>query len=175
MSRNTFPEPQPDRASYHRIGRGSSTIHSVGTPHTPLFKWGRQLLWLGYRRIGRGSSIPQSSLFLVPILIIGGTVINRGLSVLFLPLCRVGVTNKFFSSIHLVRTRLDLYNKKPAYMFKMNKIIFRLHLDMSRGVFWLPGKKKADTKLTVVMCCQIFDKKSLASSSSVFWRRLVTR
>ena len=41
-------------------------------------------------------------------------------------------------------------------MFEMNKIIFRPHLDLSRGVFVLPGKTKmkADTKLIVVMCCQ---------------------
>ena len=42
---------------------------------------------------------------------------------------------------------------------------------MSRGFFGLPvkSKKKAFTKLTVVMCCQIFDRKSVASSSGEFW------
>ena len=43
---------------------------------------------------------------------------------------------------------------------------------MSRGVFGLPGKTKmkADTKLTVVLCCQIFAGKSVAPSSGDFWR-----
>ena len=37
-------------------------------------------------------------------------------------------------------------------MFEMNKIMFRPHLDMSGGVFGLPGKTKikAYTKLTAV-------------------------
>ena len=45
---------------------------------------------------------------------------------------------------------------------------------MSRGVFGLPGRKKfkAYTKLTVVMCCPICDRRSLAPSSSDFRRRL---
>ena len=52
-------------------------------------------------------------------------------------------------------------------MFEMNKIIFRPNLDKFRGVFGLPGKNKneADTKLTVVMCCQIFLRKSVTPSS----------
>ena len=55
-------------------------------------------------------------------------------------------------------------------MFEINKIIFRPHLDMSRGVFGLPGK--AYTKLTVVICCQICDRRSVAPSSGNFRRRL---
>ena len=45
---------------------------------------------------------------------------------------------------------------------------------MSRGVFGLPGKTKikAYTKLTVVMCCQIRDRRSVAPSSGDFRRRL---
>ena len=44
---------------------------------------------------------------------------------------------------------------------------------MSRGVFGLPGKKKikAYTKLTVVMFCQICDRRSVAPSSGDFRRR----
>ena len=70
----------------------------------------------------------------------GGSVINRGYPVIFLPLCTVRVTIISFSSIHVVRTRPALYKKKPVYMFEMNKIIFRPHLDI--GVFGLPGKNK---------------------------------
>ena len=45
---------------------------------------------------------------------------------------------------------------------------------MSRGVWGLPGtnKMKAYTKLAVVMCCPICDRRSLAPSSGVFCRRL---
>ena len=54
-------------------------------------------------------------------------------------------------------------------MFEMNKIISRPNLDMSRGFIGLPDKKmKADTKLTVIMYCQIFGKKSVAPSSGNF-------
>ena len=69
-----------------------------------------------------------------------------------------------------MRTRPALY-EKTAYMFEMNNIIFMPNLDMSRGVFGLPGKKmKADTKLTVVMSCQILDSKSVAPSWGDFLR-----
>ena len=84
----------------------------------------------------------HSPLFWAPFLIIGRYVINRSYPVQFLLFCRVGVPIISFSSIHLVRTRPALYEKKPAYMFEMNKIIFRPHLDMSRGIFGLPGKTK---------------------------------
>ena len=44
---------------------------------------------------------------------------------------------------------------------------------MSTSVFGLPGTKmKAYTKLTVVMCCPICDRRSLAPSSGDFRRRL---
>ena len=46
---------------------------------------------------------------------------------------------------------------------------------MSRGVFGLPSKNKkmkAYTKLTVVMCCHICDRRSVAPSSGDFCRRL---
>ena len=94
-----------------------------------------------------------------------------------LSFCRDGVTIISFSSIHLVITRPALYKKKPAYMFEINNIIFRPHLDMYRGVFGLPGKNKmkANTKLTVVMCCQIFHRKSVAPSSGDFRRQRVPR
>ena len=56
-------------------------------------------------------------------------------------------------------------------MFEINNIIFRPYLDMSREFLGFLAKtklKSADTKLTVVMCCQIFDKKSVAPSSGDF-------
>ena len=45
---------------------------------------------------------------------------------------------------------------------------------MSRGIFGLPGrnKMKAYTKLTVVMCCPICDRRSIAPSSGDFCQRL---
>ena len=73
----------------------------------------------------------------------------------------------FFSNILLVRIRPTLYKKKPAYMFEMNKIILKPHLDMSRGVFGFPGKNKNESRhKTVVMCCQIVERKSLAASGA---------
>ena len=47
----------------------------------------------------------------------------------------------------------------------MNKIIFRFHLEMSRGVlgFLAKTEMKADTKLTFVMCRQMFDRKSVVA------------
>ena len=71
-----------------------------------------------------------------------GLCYQQGLPCLVFHLCRVGVTFISFSSIHLLKTRPALYKNKPACMFEMNKIIFRPHLDMSRGVFGLPGKNK---------------------------------
>ena len=48
----------------------------------------------------------------------------------------------------------------------------RPNLHMFRGIFGLLGKTKvkAYTKLTVVMCCKIFDRKSLSPSSGNFRR-----
>ena len=103
----------------------------------------------------------HSPLFRGPSLIIGGSVINRSYPVYFLPLCRVGVTIVSFSSIHLVISRPALYIKKPSCMFEMNITIFRPHLDMSRGVFGLPGKDENES-------CQIFHMKSVAPSSGDF-------
>ena len=55
-------------------------------------------------------------------------------------------------------------------MFEINLIIFSLYLYMFIYVWGLPNQKKqkADTKLTVVMWCQIFDRKSTAPSSGHF-------
>ena len=39
-----------------------------------------------------------------------------------------------------MRTRSAFYEMKPTYMREINKIIFGLNLDMSRGVFGLPGR-----------------------------------
>ena len=36
-------------------------------------------------------------------------------------------------------------------------------------------KMKTDTKMTVVMCCQIVDRKSVAPARGNFWRRSVSR
>ena len=51
------------------------------------------------------------------------------------------------------------------------------NLDTLRGILGFLGKTKmkAYTKLTVVMCCQIVDRKSVAPSSGEFWRRPVPR
>ena len=48
--------------------------------------------------------------------------------------------------------------------------MFRPNSDTFRGIFGLPGQKKikAYTKLAVVMCCQILDRKSVAQSSGDF-------
>ena len=65
-----------------------------------------------------------------------------------------------------------LYKKTPPYRFEMNLILFRPNSD-SLEVFsggLVKTKMKADTKLTVVMCCQILARKSVASSSGIFWR-----
>ena len=52
-----------------------------------------------------------------------------------------------------------------------------MNSDMFRGISRLPAqnKMKADTKLAVFMCCQIFDRKSEASSNGNFWQRLAPR
>ena len=57
-------------------------------------------------------------------------------------------------------------------MFELNIIMFRPHFDMSRGVLgFLVKKINAHTKLNVVMCCQICDKRSVAPSRGDFrWR-----
>ena len=60
-----------------------------------------------------------------------GLCYQQGPPCLVLTLCRVGVTIISFFSIHLVRTRPALYKKKSSYMFEMNKITFRPHLDTS--------------------------------------------
>ena len=47
---------------------------------------------------------------------------------------------------------------------------FRPNSDTFRGIlgFLVKTKMKAYTKLTVVMCCQIVDRKSVAPSSAIF-------
>ena len=68
-----------------------------------------------------------------------------------------------------------LFIKRNQHTFlKWKNIIFWPHFDMSRGVFGLPGKNKNESlhKLTVVMCCQICDRRSVAPSSGDFRRRL---
>ena len=51
--------------------------------------------------------------------------------------------------------------------------MFRPNSDTFRGIFELPGKTniKAYTKLSVVMCCQIVARKSVAPSSGYFQRQ----
>ena len=68
-----------------------------------------------------------------------------------------------FSSILLVRTRPALYEKKPAYMFKINKFIFRPHLDMSLGVFGLPEKTNKNESWHKTDCCIVL---------SDFWKEV---
>ena len=55
--------------------------------------------------------------------------------------------------------------------------MFRPNSDMFRGIFGLPGEKnkiKAYTRLTIVMCCQIVDRKSVLGiflkTQNSFWR-----
>ena len=87
------------------------------------------------------------------------------------------VTITSFSSIHEVTTRPALNKKKPPYMFEINKIMFRPNLDKSRGVFGLPGKTKLKVyiKLTVVMCCQIFARRSAVPYGGDFCQRPLPR
>ena len=61
--------------------------------------------------------------------------------------------------------------------FEMYKIMFRPNSDMFRGIFGLTGqiKMKAYIKLTVVLCCKIVARKSVAPSSSDLWRRPAPR
>ena len=58
-------------------------------------------------------------------------------------------------------------------MFEINEIMFGPHLDLFIDVcsFEIDTKIKNYTKLTVVMLCQIFDRKSLAPSSGDFHQR----
>ena len=58
--------------------------------------------------------------------------------------------------------------------FEKNLVMFTPHLDELKAAWGLPSqnKKKADTKLAVVMCCQIFDRRSTAASSGHFWLKL---
>ena len=42
----------------NRQGKLNPSLRECSAP--PPFQWGQQLLWLGYRRIGRGSSTPHS-------------------------------------------------------------------------------------------------------------------
>ena len=43
--------------------------------------------------------------------------------------------------------------------------MFRSHLNMPRGNFGPPGKNKNLSLLTIVICCRIFDRRSVAPSS----------
>ena len=55
--------------------------------------------------------------------------------------------------------------------FEKNLVMFTPNLDELKAAWGLPtqNKKKADTKVAVVMCCQIFDRRSTVSSSGHFW------
>ena len=61
-----------------------------------------------------------TQLFWASILVGGGSVINGAYPVHFLPLGRDEVTITSFSSIHVVRTGLVFYEKKPPSMFEKN-------------------------------------------------------
>ena len=71
-------------------------------------------------------------MFVREILIIGGLLSTEATLSSFYLFLELGLLNISFSSIYLVRTRPALYEKKPAYIFKTNIIIFRLHLNMTR-------------------------------------------
>ena len=116
--------------------------------------------------------VPQ--LFRSSILDNGGSVINEGYPVQFLPLGIVGVTVTSFSSTHVLITGPALCKKISPKRFEMNLIMLRPNSDTFRGIFRLCRiKMKADTKVTVAMCCQVFNRKSLAQSSGDFWRQFL--
>ena len=54
--------------------------------------------------------------------------------------------------------------------------MFRPNSDTLKDMFWLPGQNqiKAYTKLTVVMCCQIFARKTVAPTSGDFQQQPAT-
>ena len=72
----------------------------------------------------------------------------------FYILLELGLQLHLFSSIHVVTTKPALYKKKPPYMFEINKIMFRPNLDMSRGIFGLPGRNKKES-LHKTDCCNV--------------------
>ena len=61
----------------NRQGKLHPSLRGCSAP--PPFKWGRQLSWLGYRRIGRGSATPHSAVALHPLCSTGkhSTKVNR--------------------------------------------------------------------------------------------------
>ena len=67
-------------------------------------------------------------------------------------------------------TKLACYNKSKQQTFEGNSVRLWTTLDPCVGVLGFPVKIiiKADTKLTVVMCCSIFDERSTAPSSGNF-------
>ena len=86
---------------------------------------------------------------------------------------RGGVGIRCFSNIHLRFTRPSVYKKSRQYVFEKNMVMFKPNSDQFRGIWGPPSEKKmkADTKLTVVMCCQIIAKRHTAPSSGRFRRR----
>ena len=62
----------------------------------------------------------RTKMFQAFILVGGGSVINGVYPVYFLPLGRDEVPTYSYSSIHVVRTRPDIYKKTPLEIFEMN-------------------------------------------------------
>ena len=54
--------------------------------------------------------------------------------------------------------------------------MLRPNSETFRGIFGLPGQNQNESiQKTVVMCCQIVARKSVAPSSGDFWRRSASR
>ena len=74
-----------------------------------------------------------------------------------------------FSNAHVRVTRQATFKRSRHYVFKNNIVLFR-QIKRPKGLS-VKTKMKAGTKLTVVMCCQIVDRKSTASSNDRFQQR----
>ena len=77
----------------------------------------------------------------------------------------VGIT--CFSNIHVRLTRPAVYKRSKTYVFEKCLHHIKTNLQASK-VLPVQTKMKAETKLTVVMCCQIDDERPTAPSSSRF-------
>ena len=66
-------------------------------------------------------------------------------------------------------TRLPIYRKTPTLRFEMNWIMLTPNSETLRGIFGLPGQNQNESlQKTVVMCCHIVARKSVAPSSGHF-------
>ena len=70
---------------------------------------------------------------------------------------------------------LVIWTKEPICQQGLPRLVLPLGIDgftitiyTCLEAFWATWENKSDTKLTVLMCCQIFDRKSVAPSSGDF-------